>query len=111
MAKFDVKIRFNHLRKNLKFKMGEWADRLLIGLSIIMILGIIYFLGDAFFGLVGDIYRFLDGFIWAFFAGIIAFFLSITLSGLIIYITLISLAFAFVALTTIAVAIFGDGTK
>jgi len=101
-----------HLRKLLKKlnvpEMKGWLENIFIVVGVILTLVIFYYLGDAFFGLVGDIYRFLDGFIWAFFAGIMAFFLAITISSIIIYILILSTAFAFVALTTIAVAIFGD---
>ena len=44
---------------------------------------------DAFFGLVGAVYGFLDQYIWAFFAGIIAFFLSISIVGMMVQITFI----------------------
>ncbi len=52
---------------------------------------------DAFFGLVGDLYTFLDGYIWAFFAGLIAFWAAVTIVMMMIYITfwsiILSLAF------------------
>ena len=71
--------------KNFKNNPGTW---LTIGLVLLALwLGI-----DAFFGLVGDLYHFLDGYIWAFFAGIIAFFIAIWLIIIMFYITLFIVA-------------------
>ncbi len=55
----------------------------------LVILVAMWFGFDAFFGLVGAIYTFLDLYIWAFFAGIIAFFFAITITVLMIKIGLV----------------------
>jgi hypothetical protein len=59
-----------------------------IGLAIIVMVFLLWIGLDAFFGLVSDIYHFLDGYIWAFFAGVIAFFIALWLVILMFYITL-----------------------
>ena len=60
---------------------------------VVLVMTVIAFFGlDAFFGLVGDLYTLLDSYIWAFFAGIIAFFTSIFIVSLMIQITLIAVA-------------------
>ncbi len=56
-----------------------------------IILVALWFGFDAFFGLVGAIYTFLDGYIWAFFAGIIAFIFTFTIIILMIKISLVLL--------------------
>ena len=56
--------------------------------AIIIVLGLWVGL-DAFFGLVGGLYNFLDEYIWAFFAGIIAFFAALFLVGLMFQITVL----------------------
>ena len=67
----------------------------------IIILIVAFFAGDAFFGLVGDLYRFLDGYIWAFFAGIMAFFIALWFVIMMIYITLAIATFAIFILASI----------
>jgi len=56
--------------------------------AIIIVLGLWVSL-DAFFNLVSGLYNFLDGYIWAFFAGIMAFFTALFLVGLMFQITVI----------------------
>ena len=46
----------------------------------------IYFAGSAFFGLMADLYHLLDSYIWAFFAGIIAFFATFAIVAIMIQI-------------------------
>ena len=53
-----------------------------------IILVIAFFAGDAFTTLVGDMYRFLDSYIWAFFAGIMAFFIALWVVVIMVYITI-----------------------
>jgi hypothetical protein len=65
----------------MKNKITTW-------IAIIVVVFILWISLDAFFGLVGDIYHFLDGYIWAFFAGVIAFFMALWLVILMFYITL-----------------------
>jgi hypothetical protein len=62
-------------------------------ISVIVVVFILWIGLDAFFGLVGDIYHFLDGYIWAFFAGVIAFFIAVWLVILMFYITLFVVMF------------------
>jgi len=88
-------------------KFTKISDGIIILVLLLIVGGIIYSLGDAFFGLVGDIYRFLDRFIWAFFAGIIAFFVAVSITGLIIWISIISIAFIFGLLIAGVTIIFG----
>ena len=59
-----------------------------IGLTIIVMVFLLWIGLDAFFGLVGDIYHFLDGYIWAFFAGVIAFLIALWFVILMFNITL-----------------------
>ena len=54
----------------------------------VIVLVIAFFAGDAFFTLVGDMYRFLDSYIWAFFAGIMAFFIALWFVVMMVYITI-----------------------
>jgi len=71
--------------KTFKNDLGTWIA---IGLVLLALwLGI-----DAFFGLVEDLYHFLDGYIWAFFAGIIAFFIAVWLVTIMFYITVLIVA-------------------
>ena len=65
---------------------------ILIGIIIIVA---IYYGGSAFIGLMSDIYHLLDNYIWAFFAGIIAFFATISIVGIMIQITVFFVALFF----------------
>ncbi len=67
--------------------------------AIIMTI-VIWFGFSAFFGLVSNIYHFLDGFIWAFFAGVIAFFVAIWLVILMWYIAIFTVV-VIIAITSI----------
>jgi len=61
---------------------------------VLFVVGVFAWFGvDAFVDLVVKIYHFLDGFIWAFFAGIIAFFIAVWLVMVMIYITAVAIAF------------------
>ncbi len=71
-------------------------------LTTVVVLVAIWFGIDAFIGLVIAIYTFLDLYIWAFFAGIIAFFFAITIVALMIKIALILILFATAGLILIA---------
>jgi hypothetical protein len=86
------------MKKLVKVNIFKRSKDVLFGLSLddivfiatLMIAIILIYLGfDAFFSLVGSLYVFLDGFIWAFFAGIIAFFTAIVLVILMVKITVI----------------------
>ena len=65
-------------------------------LKVILVTGIIlivlWFVGEAMFGLMSDLYHFLDNYIYAFFAGIIAFFLAIWLVFVMFQITVVTVA-------------------
>ena len=65
-------------------------DNIIFGLGILVGLVLIYLFGGYFFGLVGDLYDLLDKFLWAFFAGIIAFIAAITITGLVVQVSIIS---------------------
>jgi len=82
---------------NIKFKFQ--AQNAAQGiLALVVILTIVWFLGSAFVGLVGDIYHFLDGFMWAFFAGIVALWAAVIISMIVIYITVVSISLSAIAL-------------
>ena len=84
----------------------------IIGIVSIVIILIGLWVGlDAFFGLVGEIYRFLDGFIWAFFAGIIAFFIAIGLVSLMLVITFYTIAITLTIVITIVASIISKWQK
>ena len=74
-------------------------ENLKLAVTALIIVVVAWYGLDAFFDLVGGIYAFLDQYIWAFFAGIIAFFFAIFLVGLMIQISLIT---AFLVATGIA---------
>ncbi len=74
----------DNMTKNLK-------DSILAIIATVIVLVALWFGFDAFFGLVGAIYTFLDLYIWAFFAGIIAFFFALAIIILMIKISLIML--------------------
>lgn len=76
-------------------------DKIKAILAVFIIAVIIWFGLDAFIGLVANIYHFLDGFIWAFFAGIIAFFIALWLVVIMIYITMFVAAGVIVAIATV----------
>jgi len=80
--------------------MKNLNDWLSVGIVVFIFLLIGYFGGSAFMDLVGGLYHWLDQFIWAFFAGVIAFFLSLWLVAIMFQITVItvSLGIAFFAL-------------
>lgn len=67
-------------------------ENLKFGLVILVMVVVAYFGFDAFFSLVGDLYTLLDGYIWAFFAGIIAFLASISIVVIMLQITLVCVA-------------------
>jgi len=70
-------------------------------IGVILMLVAAWFGATAFFGLVGDLYTWLDSHIWAFFAGIIAFFLSLWIVGLMLQITVVVLALILGVLSTL----------
>ena len=72
-----------------------------LALTLIVVGIFIWFGVDSFINLVMNVYHFLDGFIWAFFAGIIAFFVAIWLVIIMIYISV----FSIIALIAIIVAV------
>jgi len=71
-------------------------------LTTVVVLVAIWFGIDAFIGLVIAIYAFLDLYIWAFFAGIIAFFFAITIVALMIKIGLVLIFLTMTGLILIA---------
>ena len=77
-------------------------DKILLGLGWLILALMMYFGLDAFFGLVSGLYIFLDGYIWAFFAGIIAFFLAISIVGIMIQISIVVLSLGLVGIASIA---------
>ena len=74
-------------------------NNITVWISIIMVVIALWVGLDAFFGLVGDIYHFLDGYIWALFAGVIALFIAVWLVILMFQITLFIVAFIIWVLT------------
>ena len=83
---------------------------ILNGIAIVGVLIVIWLGFDSFFSLVGNLYEFLDGFIWAFFAGVIAFLVSIWLVTIMFYISVFTFAFILVGIGTIVAAMSG-GSK
>jgi hypothetical protein len=61
-------------------------------LVTLMLMVILWFSIDGFCDLVAGIYHFIDQYIWAFFAGIIAFLIAIWLVVVMVYITIICVA-------------------
>ncbi len=57
-----------------------------VGVTIVILI-VAWFAFDAFFGLVGSLYDFLDIHIWAFFAGILSFIFALALVVLMIKIS------------------------
>jgi hypothetical protein len=82
---------------NQKIKFLRENLQAIIVTIIVLVLG--WFLADAFFGLVGNLYHTLDQYLWAFFAGIIAFFTALWLISLCIYILLAIVGFVLGMLT------------
>jgi hypothetical protein len=80
IAKIRIQMNKAQVQKNTK-----------AAVTAIIVTTIIWFGGGAFIDLVMGIYNFLDQYIWAFFAGIIAFFFSISLVGMMFQITLVTL--------------------
>ena len=60
-------------------RMKETTDMVAVAITVLVLGVAVYFGASAFFELVGNLYDWLDGFIWAFFAGIVAFFVAIWL--------------------------------
>lgn len=79
-------------------------ENLKIALVVIIMAVVVYVAGDAFFTLVGELYRLLDSYIWAFFAGIIAFFAAISIVVIMINIALWSVALIIYAIAAIMYA-------
>jgi len=67
----------------------EIKTNIVTAIAAIFVMFVVWIGLDAFFNLVGGLYTFLDQYIWAFFAGIITFFASLTIVGLMFQITVI----------------------
>ena len=65
-------------------------DNLKVILVTGIILVIVWFVGEGMYELMVDLYHFLDNYIYAFFAGIIAFFLAIWLCIIMVQITVVA---------------------
>ena len=76
-------------------------DNLKVAIVVIVVGLLAYFVGSAMYELMVDVYHLLDEYIWAFFAGIIAFFATLTIVSLMIQITIYSAALVAVALAWI----------
>jgi len=72
---------------------GFIKDNIVVGVVILFMLVIAYFGATSFFELTGDLYSWLDNYMWAFFAGIIAFFLALWLVVVMFQITIAVFAF------------------
>ena len=75
-------------------------------IATLIVLGILWLGFSAFFGLVSDLYHFLDQFIWAVFAAIIAVWAAIVLSIIIIYIS-VFIAAGLIYITAATFILFG----
>lgn len=95
--------------------MGNNTSKNIVAMiATVFILAILWYAFDAFFSLVGALYVLLDGYIWAFFAGIIAFFTAIALVGIMIRITFLLIILAVPILMSIfmgIVILFGGRTR
>ena len=77
-------------------------ENLIAVVATIGVLIVLWFGFDAFFALVGGIYIFLNTYIWAFFAGVIAFILAVSIVMLMFKITL--LIFGLIVLGLLGIA-------
>lgn len=77
----------------MKFKIKFKKENIKAAVATGVVLLLLWFGGGAFIDLVKNIYHFLDGFLWAFFAGVIAFFLAIWFMVMSFYITLFCIGF------------------
>ena len=68
--------------------------------ALIMVLAI-YLGASSFFELVGDLYSWLDNYIWAFFAGIIAFFMALWVVGMMVQISIVLITILLVLIGSI----------
>ena len=102
LNKISFKLRL--IIKGTKMKK-DLAQNIALIIVIIAGLATVWFGFDAFFGLVGSLYTFLDEHIWAFFAWIIAFFTAIFIVGLMIKIAIVVFALSVWFLGAIGLAI------
>jgi len=68
--------------------------------ALIMVV-VAYFGASSFFELVGDLYSWLDQYIWAFFAGIIAFFMSLWVVAMMVQISIVLITILLVLISSI----------
>jgi len=86
---------------------NKFKENIAAVIVTLVILVAMWFGFDAFFSLVGAIYVFLDLYIWAFFAGIIAFLFAITIVALMFKIGLVLLFLTTAGLILLIEAISG----
>jgi len=76
-------------------------DNIVFAIVALIMVVVAYFGASSFFELVGDLYSWLDQYIWAFFAGIIAFFMSLWLVIVMFQISIVVITILLVLLGSI----------
>jgi len=76
-------------------------DNIVFAIVALIMVVVAFFGASSFFELVGDLYSWLDNYIWAFFAGIIAFFMSLWVVAMMVQISIVLITILLVLISSI----------